>query len=140
MKPVVIDSSAAGAWVMPDEPSDAAQELYLQAIEPNDVFHAPQLWTWEMGNMLVMGAVRERIGPDQVEAGLDLLSATRISFDPAPSLHRQAQIARLAQTHGLTFYDASYLELVLRLNGQLATLDKKLIAAAKSCGIVCLSF
>jgi len=67
---------------MPDEPSDAAQELYLQALEPNDVFHAPQLWTWEMGNMLVMGAVRERITPDQVESGLDLLSATQISFDP----------------------------------------------------------
>jgi len=40
----------------------------------------------------------------------------------------------------LTFYDASYLELVLRLNGQLATLDRNLISAAKSCGIVCLSF
>lgn len=140
MKPIVIDSSAAGAWVMPDEPSDAAQELYVQAIEPNGLFHAPQLWTWEMGNMLVMGAVRQRISTQQVEAGLDLLAATQISFDPAPSLHRQTQIARLAQTHALTFYDASYLELVLRLNGQLATLDEKLFSAAKSCGIVCLSF
>jgi hypothetical protein len=29
---------------------------------------------------------------------------------------------------------------VLRLNGQLASLDRKMISAAKSCGIVCLSF
>ncbi len=140
MKSIVLDASAAGAWVMPDEPSDAAQELYLQAIEPGNPFHAPQLWTWEMGNMLVMGVLRERIAPAQVEAGLELLGAARIDFDPPPSLHRQAQIARLALTHELTFYDASYLELVLRLNGQLATLDRKLISAAKACGIVCLSF
>ncbi|MDB5941849.1 MAG: hypothetical protein JWQ13_1415 [Ramlibacter sp.] len=140
MKPIVIDASAAGAWVMPDEPSDAAHELYLHAVEPNDVFHAPQLWTWEMGNMLVMGAMRERISSTHVDKGLELLAAANISFDPPPNSHRQAQIARLAQTHSLTFYDASYLELVLRLNGQLASLDRKMISAAKSCGIVCLSF
>jgi predicted nucleic acid-binding protein len=140
VKPIVIDASAAGAWVMPDEPSDAAQELYVHAMQPEAVFHAPLLWLWEMGNMLVMGALRERITDDHVDKGLALLGAARISFDPPPNVHRQAQIARLAKTHALTFYDASYLELVLRLNGQLASLDKKLISAAKSCGIVCLSF
>jgi len=140
VKPVVIDSSAAGAWVMPDERSDAAQELYAQASEPNDVFHVPLLWTWEMGNMLVMGAVRNRIDADQVEAGLALLDSVQLSFDAPLTPHRQAQVARLALTHSLTFYDATYLELVLRLNGQLASLDKKLLSAAKSCGIVCLNF
>jgi predicted nucleic acid-binding protein len=42
---------------------------------------------------------------------------------------------RMARAHALSFYDASYLELVLRLNGQLATKDKKLILAAKTCGV-----
>jgi len=140
VKPIVIDSSASGAWVMPDERSDAAQDLYLQAVETEGLFHAPLLWSWEMGNMLVVGAKRERLGPQEVEDGLLLLAAVRIGFDTPLSLHRQAQVARLAQTHALTFYDATYLELVLRLNGQLASLDKKLIAAAKTCGIVCLSF
>ncbi len=140
MKPIVIDTSAAGAWVLPDEVSDAAQALYLQVIEPNDQFHVPLLWSWEMGNMLVMGVRRARIDEDQLQQGLALLAGVQVQFDVPLSEHRQAQVARLALAHQLTFYDATYLELVLRLNGQLASQDKKLVAAAKSCGIVCLTF
>ena len=44
----------------------------------------------------------------------------------------------LAQAHALSFYDASYLQLALRLNGQLASLDRALVQAAKNCGIPCL--
>jgi predicted nucleic acid-binding protein len=140
MKPVVIDASAAAAWVMPDEAGDAAQDLYAQACTEENLFHAPTLWPWEMGNILVMGHVRERIPAEAVEQGLQILAAAHVNLDPAPDLHRQAQIGRLAQTHTLAFYDAAYLELVLRLNGQLASRDRKLLAAAKACGIVCLSF
>ena len=138
MKPIVIDPSTAGAWVLPDEVSDAARDLYAQACADDGRFHAPQLWLWEMGNLLVMGHLRKRISAELVTQGLDVLAATRVNLDPPPSSHRQGQVARLALTHSLTFYDASYLELVLRLNGQLASNDKKLIAAAKACGIVCL--
>jgi predicted nucleic acid-binding protein len=140
LKPVVVDASAAAAWVMPDEPNAAAADLYAQACAEEDLFHAPGLWPWEMGNMLVMGHTRQRLTAAQVEAGLSILGAAHVNLDPPPDAHRQAQAARLALTHGLTFYDACYLELVLRLNGQLASLDRRLLAAAKSCGIVCLSF
>jgi predicted nucleic acid-binding protein len=140
MKPIVIDASAAAAWVMPDEVAEAAQDLYAQACTEENLFHVPQLWPWEMGNMLVMGQVRERIPPAAVEQAQQVLAAAHINLDAAPDQHRQAQIARLALTHQLTFYDAAYLELVLRLNGQLASRDRKLLQAARTCGIVCLSF
>jgi predicted nucleic acid-binding protein len=140
VKPIVIDASAAGAWVLPDEANDVALALYLQAIEPNAPFHVPLLWSWEMGNMLVMGVKRERLDAAQLDQAMALLAGLQVQADQPLSAHRHAQVARLALTHGLTFYDATYLELVLRLNGQLASQDKKLIAAAKSCGIVCLDF
>jgi len=140
VKPIVIDASAAGAWVLPDEANDAAQALYLQANEPDAPFHVPLLWTWEMGNMLVMGVKRGRLDATQLDQAMALLADLQVQADLPLSAHRQAQVARLAITHGLTFYDATYLELVLRLNGQLASQDKKLISAAKSCGIVCLDF
>ena len=140
MKPIVIDPSASAAWVMPDEASDAAQDLYALACAEEGLFHAPQLWTWEMGNLLVMGQVRKRIQSEALEHALDVLRCAKINLDGAPNQHRQGQIARLAITHGLTFYDAAYLELVLRLNAQLASSDKKLLSAAKACGIVCLTF
>jgi predicted nucleic acid-binding protein len=93
-----------------------------------------------MGNMLVMAQARKRITADLVEQALGMLAQARIRFDGTPTAHRQQQVARLATTHGLTYHDASYLELVLRLNGQLASRDQQLVAAARSCGIVCLSF
>ena len=140
MKPIVLDPSAAAAWVIPDEANEAARDLYVQACDSEGVFHAPQLWSWEMGNLLVMGHVRKRLSPELVEQGLEMLALARISFDGPPTAHRQAQITRLALAHSLTYYDAAYLELVLRLNGQLASADKNLLAAAKACGIVCLTF
>lgn len=140
MKPIVVDASVAGTWLLPDETSEAAQALYKQALHQHDVFHAPLLWTWEVGNILALATTRGRMEPAQAEAGLEILGAAHVNLDAPLAPHRQAQILRMAQAHALTFYDASYLELVLRFNGQLASLDKKLIAAAKSCGIVCLNF
>jgi predicted nucleic acid-binding protein len=140
VKPVVLDASAAAAWVLPDEASRAAKDLYAQACAEDSGFHAPLLWQWEMGNLLLMAQRRARIAAGAADAGLQTLSAAQLQFDAAPDLHRQLQIARLAQTHNLTFYDATYLELVLRLNGQLASRDRQLLSAAAVCGIVCLSF
>lgn len=125
---------------MPDEEHAAATDLYAQARTVRDLFHAPHLWLWEMGNVLVMGHTRKRLSAAGVEQGLELLAAAHIVFDAVPNSHRRAQVARLALAHDLTFHDAAYLELVLRLNGQLASRDRKLLAAAASCGIVCLSF
>lgn len=140
MKATVIDASAAAAWVLPDESNEAAQALFGQACLEGEAFHAPQLWPWEMGNLLIMARRRGRIAAGSVDLALETLAATRVQLDPAHDLHRQAQTARMAVTHDLTFYDAAYLELVLRLNGQLASRDRKLLAAAAACGIVCLTF
>jgi predicted nucleic acid-binding protein len=140
VKPTVIDASAAAAWVIPDEFNDAAKELYAHACAEDSGFHAPPIWPWEMGNMLLMAQRRQRIAPGSAEAALQTLAQTKIQLDPAPDLHRQQQVMRLAFTHDLSCYDAGYLELVLRLNGQLASRDKKLLSAAAACGIVCLSF
>jgi predicted nucleic acid-binding protein len=140
VKPTVLDASAAAAWVIPDEYTDAAKQLYVQACMPDAEFHAPLLWQWEMGSILLLAQRRERIHAAAAEDALQTLACVRLQFDTAPDLHRQQQILRLAQTHELTYYDAAYLELVLRLNGQLASLDKKVLAAARTCGIVCLSF
>ena len=140
MKPTVVDASVAGAWVLPDEQADAAEALFAQACLPDAGFHAPALFPWEIGNILSTARKRQRIGVDAVELALQTLAATRIQLDASPDLHRQLQVARLAQTHELTYYDAAYLELVLRLNGQLASRDRELLDAARTCGIVCLTF
>jgi predicted nucleic acid-binding protein len=137
---VVLDASACAAWVMPDEMNAAANRVFAQACIDEGVFHAPLLWHWEMGSILSLAETRQRIPSGAAQLALQTLYQTKIKFDVAPSLHRMEQIMRQAKAHDLSFYDASYLELVLRLNGQLATKDKKLIQAAKTCGVAIFDF
>jgi predicted nucleic acid-binding protein len=48
---------------------------------------------------------------------------------------RIATSVHLADRHGLTVYDASYLELALEVDAELATLDRQLAAAAEAEGV-----
>lgn len=48
------------------------------------------------------------------------------------SNHADETISRLARKHGLSGYDAAYLETAIRPRTALATLDKKLADAAAS--------
>ncbi|MEJ8853531.1 type II toxin-antitoxin system VapC family toxin [Variovorax robiniae] len=135
MKPVIIDASAAAAWLIPDERTDAADQLYKQVRVQPGRFHAPSLWHWETGNLLLMSLRRGRLDPEQVEQGQKLIDACQIEFDPPPDTRRRSAIMRMAGAHQLTFYDAAYLELCVRLNSQIASTDKALLRAAQACGI-----
>ena len=138
MKPIVIDASAAAPWLIPEERTPVFEQLYADVKASKGLFHAPALWLWETANVMVSALRRRRLAQEDIDAGLTLLAGCPIEFDPLPDAHRRGQALRLAQVHGLTYYDAAYLELALRLNSQLASADKQLVAAAKSCGISCL--
>lgn len=138
MAAIVLDASAAAPWFLPDEASEQSDYFYKQVVSSQGLYHAPALWIWETGNILMSALRRKRVSQEQLQAGLAQLHACSISFAPVPSAHKQFQILRLAQTHDLSYYDASYLELVLSLNGQLACTDSKLVHAAKSCGVLCI--
>jgi predicted nucleic acid-binding protein len=47
----------------------------------------------------------------------------------------QSRILDLGRRHGLTAYDATYLELAMRTGGMLATFDRKLADAARVAGV-----
>jgi predicted nucleic acid-binding protein len=138
VKPVVIDASAAAPWFIPEERTAVSDQLFADVMTATGSFFAPALWLWETGNILLVSLRRRRMEQSAFENGLRLLTACAVQFDTLPDPHRRAQILRLANVHGLTYYDASYLELALRLNGQLASADRQLVSAAKACGITCL--
>lgn len=140
MKPIVLDASVAAPWLIPEERSAASEQVYADVIASSGQFRAPSLWLWETGNIMLVAFRRRRMTQGDLDAALALLDACPIEFDPAPSPHYRSQTLRLARAHDLSFYDASYLELALRLNGQLASLDRALVTAAKRCGIPCLDF
>jgi predicted nucleic acid-binding protein len=89
----------------------------------------PVLWWFEVRNVLVVNERRGRIDPTGSAAFLADLERLPINFDR--QFANEAVLA-LARAHRLTFYDAAYLELALRADAPLATLDQQLARAARA--------
>jgi predicted nucleic acid-binding protein len=90
------------------------------------------LWWFEVRNTLVTSERRKRITPDQAIQILTRLDELPLRLDVTPD---SAVVIALARQHGLTVYDAAYLEVALRLVLPLATLDRALAAAAPGAGV-----
>ena len=68
------------------------------------------------------------------EAFLEMLEGVDIDADIATFAHALSGTLQLARRYKLSAYDASYLELALRLGMPLVTLDEDLQKAAKKAG------
>jgi predicted nucleic acid-binding protein len=135
---VTLDASVAAAWLLPDEASEAADNLYAAMLAETTTLQAPALWTWELGNLLRMASRRGRLTDPQLEQALGILGRTNVALEPPPDEHRVRITLRLAQLHTLTFYDAAYLEQAQRTGAQLASKDRALRLAAARAGVPCL--
>jgi predicted nucleic acid-binding protein len=91
----------------------------------------PSLWWFEIRNILVVSERRKRISESDTGVFLRDLAGLRVRVDREPE---ESVVLSLARTHGLSVYDASYLELAVREAIPLATLDAQLIAAARAEG------
>ena len=96
----------------------------------------PMLWYYEMRSLILIQERRGRMNSQECDAGLLLLRSLPIELDTEEN---DRALFRLARRHGLTGYDTTYIELALRTDLPLATLDKALIAAAKNEGITLLA-
>ena len=130
MKASVLDSSVTVAWVLGDEPSARADAILQEVAEIGGV--APALCWVEVRNALVIAERKGRVTQEDTAAAVQAIDALGVHLDQAPD---SASLLRLARTHGLTAYDAMYLELSIRQQRPLATLDRRLGAAAQAEGI-----
>jgi predicted nucleic acid-binding protein len=97
-----------------------------------DFATVPAIWWYEVRNMLVMNERRGRISvADSNQVLLDM-SRMRIRID---AFQDHVNLPGLARQYQLTVYDAAYLELAIRNQFPLATLDKALRAAAEAAGV-----
>jgi len=94
---------------------------------------SPDILWHEVRNVLMMARRRKRIAFETVLEGMAVLRRLRINITvPADD----GLILSLAERRNLTAYDAAYLALAIERQVSLATLDKRLMAAAKAEGIV----
>ena len=131
---LVLDCSVAVAWCFDDEATPFHDAL-LDRVQAEGAV-APPLWVSEVANVLLNAGRRGRIASAAVRERLALLDMLPIEIDIVGTgpVWRSAVLA-LAEAEGLTFYDASYLELAIRRGLGLASSDAALRRAASRRGV-----
>lgn len=130
---LALDSSLTLAWYFPDEGTDASDRVLRQVAVAGAI--APVHWRAEVANALQMAVRRKRIDAAYRDNSLKELAHLPITIDPETNDHVWSATVQLADLHGLTIYDAAYLELAQRRRLPLATLDEALRVAARGCGV-----
>lgn len=125
--PFVLDASVTAAWAFEDEDHPNAAAAFARMTQDHAI--VPALWRFELGNILIVNERRRRLTQTDTVAFLGEIAKLPIVLDTAPN---EPSIFDLARRHVLTFYDAAYLELALRLNAPVATLDEALASAARA--------
>ena len=130
--PFVLDNSVVIAWVLGEghAGADAVMDLLTDAEA-----QVPAVWPMEFGNALLAAERRRRISAADVARIRDLVLALPISVVPEVPGRVLSTVFALAREHGLSVYDATYLDLAMRNGFSLATLDTRLACAAERSGV-----
>jgi predicted nucleic acid-binding protein len=134
----VLDASVTMTWLLKD--SAAREEAYPFAVLnslrlPKTVAVVPMTWGLEIANVIARSEAKGQVAEAQSESFIALLGGVAIEVDPNTFNHVLSDTLQLARRYRLSSYDASYLELALRLGLPLATLDADLRKAANKAGV-----
>ena len=129
----VIDASVILAWHDPRE-SNVYADGVLDCLKKETAI-TPTLCCLEVNNVLRFFEKKELITSLDLEKAIAFLTSLPILLDGANTDFQIPLVLRLSREYELTIYDACYLELAVRLNLPLASLDNDLIKASKSAKI-----
>ncbi len=132
MKPV-LDASTALAWLFDDEVSPEAHAVLGQIVVSGAV--VPAIWRLEIANVFQNAVRRGRCDRGFAEGSFERLRRLPLETDIATDDQTWRQTFDLALTANITVYDADYLELAIRRQTGLATLDRALAKAANERGV-----
>lgn len=119
----VIDNSIVMSWCFEDEGN-----RYAEAV-------VPAIWPLEVGNFLLVAERKKRLSQAAVVRFLALLGGLPLTVEQETPERMLKEIVSLAREHGLSTYEASYLDLAMRVDLPLATRDTSLAKAAKKCKV-----
>jgi predicted nucleic acid-binding protein len=133
---LVLDNSVAMLWLLPQSnPAGMALADKVLTQLQNDGAMAPSLWTLEAANVIAKCQRLGKITQAQASAFVALLEGLGIAIDASTSQRALHDTLDLARQFRLSAYDAAYLELALREQLPLATLDDALQNAAREAGV-----
>lgn len=137
MNRIVVDASVTLSWCFPDEQTDSSLRV-LDRLQAGEKALVPAFWALEVLNTLLVGERRGRITAEQTGAFLDTLKVLNPALDYASLEQVAGPVRIICRDHGLTPYDALYIELAQRSGCPLATLDQPQKDAAGALCVHCL--
>lgn len=126
-----MDASSLLGLVFEDEDPAYAEAVLREVARVGGI--APSIFWYEVRNVLLMGEPRNRIEPAFTIEFLERLDDLPIQLESAPAC---VEVVAFSRRFSLSAYDAAYLDVASRHGVVLATLDKKLAAAARKLGSV----
>jgi predicted nucleic acid-binding protein len=131
--PWIIDASLVMNWYLTDEQDRAYSISIFAALGQREIF-VPSLWIYEIANVLLVAHRRSRISAERIQYVLETVTDFNLRVDEvAPE--SALRLSRLALLHGLTVYDAAYLDLALRSCAPIATKDRALVQAMQAANV-----
>jgi predicted nucleic acid-binding protein len=127
----VLDASVTLPWFLQDERT-AFTDAVLASLGDGE-YWVPAVWRLEFPNALLAAERRRRIDRQTRLEALEFAAVLALRVD-VQAIDMRA-ISALAERHGLSTYDAAYLELALRAGFGLITLDRALADAASAAGV-----
>ncbi len=129
---LVADNSVVIAWFSRSQSTAYTDRIYSQLGTEELVM--PSVWPYEFANALAVLERRGLLTATLVDQIVDKAAklVTRVDSPPASP----AKLLQLTRSHGLSAYDAAYLELTLRLRTKLATKNSRLSVVAGSLGLL----
>jgi predicted nucleic acid-binding protein len=131
----VLDNSVSMRWCF-ENATHAYADSLLTRLEAGEAALVPVLWLYEVSAVLARAQNLGSLTAAKANEFIGALKALDIAIDSDGTERILTDVHRLSIAHRLTSYDAAYLELALRQNLPLATLDAELIRACKAAGAV----
>jgi predicted nucleic acid-binding protein len=125
----VVDNSIVMTWCFKDE-ADPYADAVLKSLTENEAI-VPAIWPLEVVNVLLVAERRKRLHESDSIRFLSLLSQLPVYIERTWPEKMMTQLLALGRDNSLSSYDAAYLELAMRQGLSIATLDSKLLKAAK---------
>ena len=132
----VLDNSVTMRWFFGDgKPQDLAYAGKVLDMMQEAQALVPATWGLEVANVIAKAEEKALVTEARSGAFLEMLEDVDIEADSATFVHALSHTLQLARRYKLSAYDASYLELAVRLGLPLATLDEDLQKAARKAGV-----
>lgn len=138
MNSFVVDNSVVMSWCFNDEANKYGDAVLDRLAESTAI--VPPIWPLEVVNVLLVAERRNRLKQVDSVRFITLLSQLPIVVEHEGPERKMKDLLSLGRANNLSSYDAAYLDLAMRNDCPIATLDKKLIEAAENVDVTILKF